>query len=173
MWLFLKNLVFTVLVPGFVTGWVPLVFLLNRAGLPDGWKLRHYAALPLLLAGVALYLACVWLFGTHGRGTPAPVDPPRKLVIRGPYRWVRNPMYLALLLVVLGEAVFFWRIPLALYVVFLASAFQVFVVAVEEQSLRRRFGALYSDYCNVTNRWLPRPPRPVIHSVAPFEVTRR
>ena len=173
MWLFLKNLLFTVLVPGFVAGWVPLVFLLRRAELPAAWTIRHYAALPLLLVGAGLYLACVWLFGANGRGTPAPIDPPKKLVMRGPYRWVRNPMYLAVLLIALGEVVFFWNLTLALYLVFLASAFQVFVVAVEEDSLRRRFGAIYSDYCNVTNRWLPRKPRPMLQTVAPFDVRSR
>jgi protein-S-isoprenylcysteine O-methyltransferase Ste14 len=169
MWLFFKNLLFTVLVPGFVAGWVPWVFLLRRAALPEAWTPRQFAATPLLMAGAALYLACVWLFAANGRGTPAPIDPPKKLVVRGPYRWVRNPMYLAVLLVVAGEAVFFWHLTLVLYLVFLASAFQVFVVAVEEESLRRRFGALYSDYCNVTNRWLPRPPRPRLETVAPFD----
>ena len=168
MWLFLKNLLFTVLVPGFVAGWVPFVFLLHRAPLPEIWTARHFAALPLFLVGAALYLACLGVFAGHGRGTPAPIDPPKKLVMRGPYRWVRNPMYLAVLLFVLGEAVFSWHLTLALYLVFLASAFQVFVVAVEEDQLRRRFGALYSDYCNVTNRWLPRPPRPRLETVAPF-----
>ena len=173
MWLFLKNLLFTVLVPGFVAGWVPLVFLLHRAPLPAVWTPRHYAALPLLLVGAAIYLVCVWWFGVNGRGTPAPIDPPKKLVMRGPYRWVRNPMYLAALLLVLGEVVFFWHLTLALYLVFLASAFQIFVVAVEEAALRQRFGAIYSDYCNVTNRWLPRPPRPQLQTVAPFDVRSR
>ena len=173
MWLLLKNLLFTVLVPGFVAGWVPFVYLLRRPALPDAWVLRHWAALPLLAAGAGLYAACVWLFGANGRGTPAPIDPPKKLVVRGPYRWVRNPMYLAVLLVVLGETVFFWHLTLLLYLVFLASAFQVFVVAVEEESLRRRFGALYSDYCNVTNRWLPRKPRPPLQTAAPFDARLR
>ncbi|MDI1320927.1 MAG: isoprenylcysteine carboxylmethyltransferase family protein [bacterium] len=173
MWLFLKNLLFTVLVPGFVAGWVPWVFLLRRAGLPAAWTLRHYAALPLFVTGAAFYLACLWLFGTNGRGTPAPIDPPKRLVMRGPYRWVRNPMYLAVLLFVLGEVVFFWHLTLALYLVFLASAFQVFVVAVEEDALRRRFGAIYSDYCNVTNRWLPRTPKPRLETVAPFDARLR
>jgi protein-S-isoprenylcysteine O-methyltransferase Ste14 len=172
MWLFLKNLLFTALVPGFVAGWVPLVFLLRRPELGVAWTSRHYAALPFLLLGLAGYLACLWQFGSYGRGTPAPVDPPRKLVMRGPYRWVRNPMYLAVLLFVLGEVVFFWHLTLALYLVFLASAFQVFVVAVEEESLRRRFGAIYSDYCNVTHRWLPRPPKPRLETVAPFSPGR-
>jgi len=173
MWLFLKNLLFTVLVPGFVAGWVPWVFLLRRAPLPDTWTVRHYAALPLFAAGAGFYLACVWLFGANGRGTPAPIDPPKKLVMRGPYRWVRNPMYLAVLLFVLGEVVFFRHLTLALYLVFLASAFQLFVIAVEEASLRRRFGAIYSDYCNVTNRWLPRRPRPRLETVAPFTARPR
>lgn len=172
MWLFLKNLLFTVLVVGFVAGWVPLVFLRHRAPLWLDWAPHHSAALPLFLAGAALYLACAWLFGAHGRGTPAPFDPPRKLVMRGPYRWVRNPMYLALLLVVLGEVVYFADLTLLLYSVFLASAFQVLVVVVEESALRRRFGAIYSDYCNVTNRWLPKPPRPRLDTAPPFSPGR-
>ncbi len=173
MWLFLKNLLFTALVPGFLAGWVPLVFLQHHTAWPAEWAPRHFAAIPVFLAGLALYSACLWLFGSNGRGTPAPIDPPKKLVTRGPYRWVRNPMYLALLLLVLGEVVFFWSFVLALYLVFLGSAFQIFVVAVEEDTLRRRFGAIYSDYCNVTNRWLPRRPRPPLQTVAPFEVRAR
>lgn len=172
MWLFLKNLLFTVLVPGFVAGWVPLVFLLRREPLPDDWAPQHFASVPLLLAGAALYLACVWLFGVNGHGTPAPIDPPRKLVMRGPYRWVRNPMYLAVLLFVLGEALFFWHLTLVLYLVFLASALQVFVRLIEEPGLQRRFGAMYSDYCNGTSRWLPRPPKPRPATATPFSPGR-
>ena len=172
MWLFFKNLLFTVIVPGFVAGWVPLVFLLRRAPLPATWTALHYAAIPLFLVGAAVYLACVWQFGTHGRGTPAPIDPPKRLVMRGPYRWVRNPMYLAVLLFVLGEAVFFRHLTLALYLVFLASAFQLFVVLYEEPALRRRHGAIYSDYCNAVNRWLPGKPKPRLETIAPFSPGR-
>ncbi|MBI2497769.1 MAG: isoprenylcysteine carboxylmethyltransferase family protein [Opitutae bacterium] len=172
MWLFFKNLLFTLVVPGFVAGWVPFVYLLRGAALPDAWTARHGAAVPLLLAGAAVYLVCVWQFGTYGRGTPAPIDPPKRLVMRGPYRWVRNPMYLAMLLFVLGEAVFFRSPTLALYLVFLASAFQLFVVLFEEPALRRRHGAIYSDYCCSTKRWLPRPPQPRLETVAPFDAGR-
>lgn len=172
MWLSLKNLLFTVLVPGFIAGWVPLAFLRRGALLPAAWTPLHFTALPFLLAGLAGYLTCLWLFARHGRGTPAPIDPPKRLVMRGPYRWVRNPMYLAVLLFVLGEAVFFRSPTLALYLVFLASAFQLIVVVGEETALRRRFGAIYSDYCNVTNRWLPQPPRPRLETVAPFSSGR-
>ncbi len=169
MWLFLKNLLYTVLGPGFVVGWVPWVYLLRRAPLPTDWTLWHFAALPLLLAGGAIYLACVWQFATNGRGTPAPFDPPKKLVRRGPYRWVRNPMYLGLLLLVLGEAVFFRHAALLLYLIFLASAFQLFVVMFEEPALRRRFGAMYTDYCGAVHSWWPRRPRPALETIAPFD----
>lgn len=169
LWLFLKNLLFTLMVPGFVAGWVPLVWLQRNARLPELWTARHYAALPLLLAGAAVYLHCVWHFAVTGRGTPAPIDAPIKLVQRGLYRWVRNPMYLGVLLFVLGETLFYWHLTLALYFIFLASAFQIFLVAWEEPALHRRFGALYSDYCNWVPRWLPRPPRPRLETVAPFD----
>jgi protein-S-isoprenylcysteine O-methyltransferase Ste14 len=172
LWLLLKSLLFTALVPGFVVGWVPWVYLLHRAPLPVDWTLRHYAALAPLLAGGGLYFACLWQFAANGRGTPAPFDPPRKLVRRGPYRWVRNPMYLSLLLLVLGEAVFFRHVALFLYLVFLASGFQLFVEMFEEPSLRRQFGAMYSDYCGSVRRWWPRRPRPTLQTVAPFPPAR-
>jgi len=168
MWLFLKNLLFTVLVPGFVAGWVPLVYLLRRAPGPALGVWPRVLAAPPLLLGLLVYLACVWQFATTGRGTPAPIDPPKKLVMRGLYRWVRNPMYLGVLLLVLGESILFRRLTLVLYLVFLASAFQLFVVLYEEPALRRRFGAIYSDYCNSVNRWWPGKPKPRLETVAPF-----
>lgn len=173
MWLFLKNLLFTVLVPGVVVGWVPLVYLLHRAAPPPLWTWPHLLALPPLLAGLVVYFACQWQFAWSGRGTPAPVDPPKKLVQRGLYRWVRNPMYLGILLIVLGEVILFRRLVLLLYFVFLASAFQLFVVLYEERALRRRYGAIYSDYCNSVNRWLPGKPKPRLETVAPFDARPR
>ncbi|HVZ66024.1 MAG TPA: isoprenylcysteine carboxylmethyltransferase family protein [Lacunisphaera sp.] len=172
MWLFLKNLVFTLVVPGVVVGWVPYVYLLRRPVPPALWSWTHWLALLPLVVGIAGYLACVWQFMTTGRGTPAPIDPPKKLVQRGLYRWVRNPMYLAVLLVVLGEVIFFRHFALVLYFFFLASAFQLFVVLYEEPVLRRRFGAIYSDYCNAVNRWVPGKPKPRLETVAPFNVPR-
>jgi protein-S-isoprenylcysteine O-methyltransferase Ste14 len=172
MWLLLKNLLFTVLVPGFVAGWVPFVYLLRRTPPPPAGSWPYWLAAPLLLAGVLVYLACVWVFATNGRGTPAPIDPPKKLVTRGLYRWVRNPMYLGVLLVVLGETVLFRHLTLLLYLVFLASAFQILVVAYEEPVLRQRYGALYSDYCNRVNRWWPGRPRPQLQTVPPFPAGR-
>jgi protein-S-isoprenylcysteine O-methyltransferase Ste14 len=172
MWLLLKNLLFTVLVPGFIAGWVPWVYLLRRAPLPAIRPWPHLLAAPLLLAGVLVYAACVWQFATTGRGTPAPIDPPKKLVVRGLYRWVRNPMYLGVLLLVLGEVVLYRHLTLLLYLVFLASALQLFVVAYEEPVLRRRYGAIYSDYCNSVNRWMPGKPKPTLRTVEPFSSDR-
>lgn len=172
MWLFLKNLGFTLVVPGVVVGWVPYVYLLRRPVPPALWSWPHWIALAPLLVGVLAYLACVWQFMATGRGTPAPIDPPKRLVQRGLYRWVRNPMYLAVLLVVLGEVIFFRQVALVLYFFFLASAFQLFVVLYEEPVLRRRFGAIYSDYCNAVNRWVPGKPKPRLETVVPFNVPR-
>jgi protein-S-isoprenylcysteine O-methyltransferase Ste14 len=92
--------------------------------------------------------------------------------VRGLYRWVRNPMYLGVLLFLVGEVVFFREIVLLLYLLFVASAIQVFLLGYEEPDLRRRFGALYSDYCNVTPRWLPRRPKPALQTVPPFSPSR-
>jgi protein-S-isoprenylcysteine O-methyltransferase Ste14 len=172
MWLLIKNLLFTVCVPGVVVGWVPYIYLLRRAAPPPLWSWPHLFALPPLLTGLLVYFACLWQFAKTGRGTPAPIDPPKKLVQRGLYRWVRNPMYLGVLLIVLGEAILFRHLTLLLYFVCLATAFQLFVVLYEEPEMRRRYGAIYSDYCNAVPRWLPRKPRPRLETVPPFSAPR-
>jgi len=171
-WLLLKNLLFTLLVPGFVAGWLPLFWLRRGPILPESWVPWHFAALPLLLAGAAVYAHCVWHFASYGRGTPAPIDAPKRLVQRGLYRWVRNPMYLGVLLFILGETIFFRQLVLVIHLVCVASLIQVFVLAYEEPTLQRRFGALYSDYCNAVHRWLPRRPRPRLETVPPFGTGR-
>ncbi len=101
--LLLKDLLFTVIVPGVVAVYVPLT--LAGAGveaLLAGWSPSRLIALVPLTAGAVLYLWCLWEFAARGCGTPAPFDAPRRLVVRGPYRWVRNPMYLGVELVILG-----------------------------------------------------------------------
>jgi protein-S-isoprenylcysteine O-methyltransferase Ste14 len=110
--LLIRNTVFTVVVPGLGGGWVP-VWLLTRDGgtaTPVAWE-----AVPVIAAGAVLYLCCAWNFAAVGRGTPGPWDAPRRVVARGPYRWVRNPIYLAALLVVLGEAGLFGSLRLLAY----------------------------------------------------------
>ena len=107
-------------------------------------------------AGAALALACILTFVIVGRGTPAPFDPPRRLVARGPYRLVRNPMYLGAGLALTGAAIFYQSIPLLVYAAVFLLVMHLFVVVYEEPTLRRTFDADYEAYCRRTGRWWPK-----------------
>ncbi len=155
MLLLIKNVVFTLVVPGTVAAWLPL--LLTR-GLSPASPPRLAGAIPLWLVGGAIYVWCVWDFATFGRGTPAPIDAPRRLVVRGLYRWTRNPMYLGVLTVLLGWALAYGTPTLLLYTLLLATGFQLFILLYEEPHLRKTFGREYEDYCGRVNRWWPKPP---------------
>jgi protein-S-isoprenylcysteine O-methyltransferase Ste14 len=172
MWLLLKNLLFTVLVPGFVAGWVPLRWFERHARWPENWSWHHGVGAGLFVIGAAVYFHCLWLFATRGRGTPAPFDPPQKLVWRGLYRWVRNPMYLGILALIAGEALFLRSGHILVYLICLACIIHLFVLLHEEDDLRRQFGAMYEDYKRDVPRWLPRRPKPRLQTVAPFELRR-
>jgi protein-S-isoprenylcysteine O-methyltransferase Ste14 len=150
-----RNLVFTIVVPGLGGAWVPWR-ILTRYGYttPVAW-----AAVPVIAAGAALYLWCVWNFAAVGNGTPGLWDAPSHVVAAGPYRWVRNPIYLAALLIVLGEAWLFLSLPLLAYAGVMAVFFHVFVTGYEERTLGRRFGAAYLEYRRTVPRWIPRRPR--------------
>jgi len=155
MSLFLRTLVFTVFVPGFWTVLVPY-WVVGRGA---RFELRGAAIAGWLLVagGAALYLICAfWGFALHGRGTPAPIDPPKKLVVEGPYRIVRNPMYWSVVSVMLGEALAFRSLTLAEIgcAVFVGAI--LFVMVYEEPILRTKFGAEYEAYCRRVPRWLPR-----------------
>lgn len=113
----------------------------------------------LVAGGALLALSCVALFVVEGKGTPAPFDAPRVFVAIGPYRFVRNPMYIGGLTVLLGFGLIL-RAPSVLALTGLAALFvHLFVVFVEEPDLTLRFGESYLAYKSATNRWLPRPPR--------------
>ena len=147
---------------GFIALWA---WLAHTAHLRDS-RLGQYgpAWLPsvgvaLMVLGLALALACVATFVVRGRGTPAPFDAPRVFVASGPYRWVRNPMYIGAFLALVGYALCggsFTALGVAFLMLGLAHAF---VVAYEEPNLERRFGASYAEYRRTTPRWIPRPPR--------------
>jgi protein-S-isoprenylcysteine O-methyltransferase Ste14 len=117
-----------------------------------------WPALALIGAGIALYLWCLWHFATTGRGTPGPWDPPSRFVAVGPYRFVRNPMYISAGLVVLGEVVLFWSPALLVYLVVVALIVHGFVLLYEEPTLRRLFGDEYGGYLRSVHRWIPRLP---------------
>jgi protein-S-isoprenylcysteine O-methyltransferase Ste14 len=146
----IKTLIFTVLVPGTVTVLLPR-WLLGR-----GARLQWPIGMVPLALGALIYLRCAWDFATAGRGTPAPIDPPKKLVARGLYRFVRNPMYWGVLLVVLGESVLFASAVLLRYAVAAWFFFHCFVVLYEEPALHSKFGPAYEEYRKDVPRWIPR-----------------
>jgi protein-S-isoprenylcysteine O-methyltransferase Ste14 len=152
---FLRTLVFTVFVPGFWTVLMPYWVVGRRARLD--LRGASFAGWLLALVGVVLYLTCAfWGFALRGKGTPAPIDPPKKLVVEGPYRIVRNPMYWSVLFVMLGEALAFRSLALAeIGCVFFVCA-ALFVMIFEEPILRNKFGAEYEAYCRQVPRWIPR-----------------
>ena len=137
----------------FVPGWI-----LERSAIvpPSHLGIVEYAGIAVALVGGALALWCILTFAVIGRGTPAPFDPPRKLVIRGPYRYVRNPMYLGAALALCSAALVYRSLPLFGYAVLFVPVTHVFVVWYEEPTLVRSFGAEYDAYRARIGRWLMR-----------------
>jgi protein-S-isoprenylcysteine O-methyltransferase Ste14 len=157
MILFLKNLLFTVLVPGTVSVYIPLQIADNpRQTISSHWGVWQILALAPLSIGAAIYGWCLWDFAHRGRGTPAPIDAPKHLVINGLYRYLRNPMYIGVLLVISGWSLFFQSSRILFYGIAVGFFFHLFVVFVEEPLLRNRFGDSYLRYCVEVSRWIPR-----------------
>jgi len=152
MTLLLKNLLFTFVVPGTVAVYLPLAIVSAREPASGGWLA---VGLALLLVGAAIYGWCVYDFATFGRGTPAPIDAPSRLVVRGLYRYTRNPMYLGVLTVILGWVALYRSAALGAYAIAVAAAFSLFIVLYEEPHLRRAFGDEYEAYRARVPRWLP------------------
>ena len=154
------TLLFFVLAPGVVAGLVP--WLLTRweaaSPLPFWAGLRGVGAV-LLAAGVGVLVHAFVRFAVEGLGTPAPVAPTAHLVVGGLYRWVRNPMYLAVTATIVGQALLLGRTVLFLYALGVSIAFVAFVRAYEEPALARRFGPEYEAYRRDVPGWWPRRPR--------------
>lgn len=155
-----------VYVSGFVALWGWLVGAAVRLDRAAGRTLAtgpvtRTAGFALAVAGGLLALTCVAFLVMRGEGTPAPFDAPRRFVAAGPYRFVRNPMYVGAIALLTGLA--FVLEAASVLGLALAAAFcsNLFVIFVEEPSLARRFGESYAAYRRVTNRWIPRPARAV------------
>ena len=149
----LKTIIFTIVVPGSVALLVPYYFFFPSAT-PHGF-VRYSGLVPIGIGG-AIYFRCAFDFTFAGKGTPAPIDPPKQLVVKGLYRYVRNPMYAGVTLVLLGEALLFGSLSLAKYAGAAFLLFNLFVWLYEEPALRTKFGESYRIYCETVPRWLPR-----------------
>ena len=152
----LKTALFTILVPGTLAVLIPYRLASSPAarGTVALGSFR-YVGLALAAAGTLIYLWCAWDFAFAGKGTPAPIDPPKKLVVRGLYKHVRNPMYVGVLSLVLGQAFWFEALNLFIYAGFGFLMFNAFVFFYEEPALNRKFGDAYRRYCDTVPRWIP------------------
>jgi protein-S-isoprenylcysteine O-methyltransferase Ste14 len=154
--LYLRNLFFTIIHPGLVVGLIPY-WLLSLSG-NNSFRFRfnfyQYLGIPLFLIGLFVLLHCIIRFAVVGRGTLSPIDPTKKLVTSGIYRYTRNPMYLGVLMTLIGEALFFKSYHLGIYLLIMALIFNFFILVVEEPRLHEDFGDEYSHYRNKVRRWL-------------------
>jgi protein-S-isoprenylcysteine O-methyltransferase Ste14 len=154
-WLAVRSAVWTILLPGFFAGYVPWRFFGVGGATLDPSDPAQLVGLLCGAAGTALLAACIFEFARSGRGTLSPVDPPRRLVVRGLYRYVRNPMYLSVTMIVLGEALVARSAALGVYWALWFIAANLFVRGYEEPTLRRTFGSDYDDYTRRVGRWIP------------------
>lgn len=149
----LKTAVFTIFLPGTITVVIPVYLIAPEAELSvEGLRI---VGIPCMVTGAMFYFWCAWHFAVTGQGTPAPIDEPKVLIVKGLYRYVRNPMYIGVLSIVIGEAISFGSPSLILYAVILWLAFHLFVVIYEEPHLRNKFGSSYETYCREVRRWIP------------------
>lgn len=123
---------------------------------PEMFGAQQFAGMAIGAVGAVIALWCVFTFGTIGQGTPAPFDPPRWLVVRGPYRFVRNPMYIGAGLALVGAALYYGSLPMLGYTILFFLTAYLFVLWYEEPTLRRTFGDEYEGYCRQVRRWWPR-----------------
>ena len=156
------SLIFFIVAPGFVAGVVPWWLTRWRLTEPFAPWLPFRAFGVLLIAcGTAVLLHSFARFVTEGIGTPAPVAPPRQLVVGGLYKYVRNPMYLAVLGIIVGQSFALGQLRLLFYASAVFALVAAFVHGYEEPTLRRRFGPEYELYCRDVPAWWPRlRPRP-------------
>jgi protein-S-isoprenylcysteine O-methyltransferase Ste14 len=149
----LRSIVVSIIFVSIWTWFVPRWVVGNGAfesPRPLGWI--------VIALGVVIAFGCAFEFAWRGIGTPAPFDPPRRLVITGLYRWVRNPMYVGLGVILLGEAITFPRLTITMLVMIasLWLATTLFIITFEEPTLRAKFGDDYATYCRNVRRWIPR-----------------
>jgi len=150
----LKSLFFLLLVPGLLMGYFPYSISISDTELFT-FGILDYLAFPLWIVAWVAMLWCFWNFTVNGRGTPAPIDPPKELVAVGLYRHVRNPMYVSGIIALLGWILWSPSLPLILapFIFFIAA--HLFVTLYEEPTLKKKFGEAYEAYMDKVPRWIP------------------
>jgi protein-S-isoprenylcysteine O-methyltransferase Ste14 len=157
MWAVAGSVVFFFLAPGivgFLAPWLIVQWKPEPVWPDAGWI--RWAGLAIGALGTAELLECFARFAWQGEGTPAPVAPTKYLVVTGAYRHVRNPMYVAVVAIILGWTLWFGSLPLLLYAALVWLGFTAFVLIYEEPTLRATFGRQYETYCANVGRWIPR-----------------
>ncbi|MGC2164013.1 MAG: isoprenylcysteine carboxylmethyltransferase family protein [Silvibacterium sp.] len=153
----LGSAAFLIVAPGTVAGAVPWWISRWHVHAPfPGFTLLRVIGVLLIIAGVPVLLESFARFALQGMGTPAPVFPTEHLVVKGFYRFVRNPMYVSVLAVLIGQALFLGNIDILVYAAFAWLIAHLFVLGYEEPTLRKSFGAKYEAYRSHVPRWLPR-----------------
>jgi protein-S-isoprenylcysteine O-methyltransferase Ste14 len=150
-----KTLIFTVFVPGTVAGYVP--WRLRQGSVAPATGTEEWVAIAVIAIGIAIYLyTAFWGFALTGGGTPAPIAPTKILVVKGLHRFVRNPMYIGVALVIGGQAWLFHSGHIAIYMVCMLLTAHLFVIFYEEPTLHRQFGEEYDRYRASVPRWIPK-----------------
>lgn len=157
LWPAIGTIVFVIVVPGTVIVYVPFRLSGWRIAAPFfGVEAIRWVGLLLLVVAFPVFTDFILRFIREGRGTPAPVAPTRHLVVHGTFQYVRNPGYVAVVSLLVGQALVFGSTAVLLYALGVSVAFHLFVVLYEEPTLRRQFGAEYEAYQRQVPRWIPR-----------------
>ena len=157
LFLLARVVTYATLFIGFLLVFLPARLLSSTGvGAPASFGVMQVAGLLVAIAGSALALSSILTFAFVGKGTPAPFDPPRRLVVKGPYRYLRNPMYLGAAGALTGAALYYQSLPLLAYALGFVFLMHLFAVLYEEPVLRATFGEPYEEYCRRVARWVPR-----------------
>ena len=159
LWLATRNVAMIILFPGTVVGYIPYR-LLTPITAPEltSLSLNQWTAMLVLAIGAAILLKSIWSFANVGKGTLSPFDETHKLIVVGLYRYVRNPMYVGVILILLAESWFFWSTPLIKYSGLCFVIANVLVIGYEENRLRYKYGGEFRRYCEHVGRWIPGKP---------------
>ncbi len=149
-----KSLLYLIVEAGLFALYIPLALLRSGPRIETG--VISFLAIPFWLVGSLTVLWCFWDFTFKGRGTPNPIDPPKELVVSGPYRYARNPIYVGVMLIFLAHFLWFGYWTLLIYTVLAFIGVHVFIILYEEPTLKKRFGASYENYLKSVPRWIPK-----------------